>query len=272
VYLYDDGRGGKGRETLTVWQVGPYFAALRVFLSDRDTFTLSQAMDTVLSSFNVNALAVWGSAVAAINPAELVLVNSALWHDEQDITHYGGEVYNTSHADITNVQVKVALCNSIGIVMTELTQPAALAIVPSGGSTPFEVTASGMPTTISVCSQQATADPAPPNSPITTALSLQSSAGYDRQHRLTINAVVQNPGLSPITDVDVILVVYDADGRVIGYHTVSYGATLELAAGDSQDVSYTFPSLGAEAARFAALGQARVETIYSHSLAPGNGP
>ena len=66
-----DRQGATGRETLTIHQIGPFFAALRVFLSDRDTASLGLVLNSLAGSFQVDASAPWGTRVAAINPAEL---------------------------------------------------------------------------------------------------------------------------------------------------------------------------------------------------------
>lgn len=269
VFLFDDRRGAQGRETLYIRQVGPYFSALRVFLSDKDTFQLSQAIDTIAASLAIDALAVWGTSVAAINPAELLIVNTTLWRDAEDVTHYMGEVYNASPSDITDVQVRLVLCNDSGIVSAEITQPAALEVVPVGGSSPFAILVADLPAPVTVCAEQATANPAHPDPSYTTALSLDLTAGFDRQKHLIVQGRLTNPGLSPVTDVDVVLAIYDASNRIVGYHLLAYGPQLELAPGQSVGLEVVFPELAGEAHRYLALAQGHVVMAYNRSLAPG---
>lgn len=268
VFLYDDGRGATGRETLYIRQVGPYFSALRVFLSDRDTFYLSEALDTIAGSFNVDPLAVWGTAVAAINPAELLVANALLWRDEDGITHYTGEVYNAAPASITDVSVRVAFCTETGIVQNEITRAPALDVIRSGGASPFGFVVESLPEGVTVCAQQVNASPAPPTPNYTTALSVEPSARLNAQRQVELSGTVSNPGLSPVTDIDVILVVYNADGQVIGQYTISYGPDVTLAPGEGQPFDYSFPSLGGEGERFVVMSQAQTVTYHNPSLAP----
>jgi len=268
VFLYDDGRGAEGRETLYIRQVGPYFSALRVFLSDKDTFYLSQALDTMTASFAVDPLAVWGTAVAAINPAELLVTNSLLWRDKDGGTHFTGEVYNASPASITNISVRVAFCTETGIVQNEITRAPALRVVKSGRSSPFGFTVENLPEGITVCAQQVNADPAPPMPMYTTALSIEPSARLNSAREIELSGTLANPGLSPVTNVDAILVVYNAEGQVIGQDTISFGPDVTLAPGESRPFDYTFPALGGEGERFVVLAQADVVVSYNPSLAP----
>ena len=268
VFLYDDGRGASGRETLYIKQVGPYFSALRVFLSEKDTFYLSEALDTMTASFVVDPLAVWGTAVAAINPAELLVINSLLWRDKDGGTHFTGEVYNASPASISNISVRVAFCTQTGIVQNEVTRAPALRVIQSGRSSPFSFTVENLPEGITVCAQQVTADPAPPMPTYTTALSIDPRARLTSAREVELSGTLTNPGLSSVTNVDAILVVYNADGQVIGQQTLSFGPDVTLAPGGSQSFDYTFPALGGEGDRFVVLAQADVVVTYNPSLAP----
>ena len=268
VFLYDDGKGASGRETLHIRQVGPYFSTLRVFLADNDAYYLSGALDTITSSFEIDPLAIWGGELAAINPSELLLVNLSLWRDSEGITYYMGELYNASASDITDVQVRVALCDTSGIVMREVTQPAALDFVAPGGSTPFAASVEGLAAGATVCAQEATANPATPDRNYTTALTLDPTASYSTEGELIIRGRVTNHGLSPVVDIAVIILVYDSETRVIGFEQISYGPGVELAPGDSVQFTHLFPELGAAARRFVTLAQGRVISEWDYSLAP----
>jgi hypothetical protein len=268
VFLYDDGRGASGRETLYIRQAGPYFGALRVFLSEKDTFYLSEALDTMTASFAVDPLAVWGTAVAAINPAELLVVNSLLWRDKDSGTHFTGEVYNASPASISEISVRVAFCTEAGIVQNEITRAPALRVIQSGRSSPFAFTVENLPEEITVCAQQVSAKPAPPMPTYTTALSIDPSARLNSAREVELSGTLTNPGLSPVTNVDAILVVYNADGQVIGQQTISFGPDVTLAPGESHSFNYAFPALGGEGDRFVVLAQGEVVVTYNPSLAP----
>ncbi|HEC21881.1 MAG TPA: hypothetical protein ENI95_03070 [Chloroflexi bacterium] len=272
VFLYDDGRGASGRETLYIQQVGPYFAALRVFLSDKDTIFLGSALDTLVASFSVDALAVWGSQVAAINPAELLLVNTSLWRGDDGLTYYMGEVYNASPADIMNVRVRVAICNATGVVLAEAGGAAALRTVQRGDSVPFSLAVEGLPAEVEVCLEQAEAEPARPDPTYTRALALDADAGLDSRGNLVVRGAVTNPELVPVRNVEVVIVVYDPEGRVVGYQLLPLGADLNLQPGQSLGFEHVFTDLGGEPERYMTFAQAEVLSASSPSLAPGETP
>jgi hypothetical protein len=271
VFFYNDNRGASGRETLTIEQVGAYFVALRVFLSDKDTFHLSGALETMASSFSVDPSAVWGTRVAAINPAELAVVNTSLWRDKAGLTHYMGEVYNASPSDITAVQVRVAFCNNIGVVIAEVIQPAVLERVRQGGSTPFSITLEGAPADVVVCSTQPSAEPAQMNPFYISDLGLDSVAGFADQ-QLVVQGQVTNRNLLPVHNIQVIGVVYNAQNQVIGLTTFEAGAETRLEPGQSLPFQVVFSELGGEADHFMTLGQAMAIRPSSPSLIPTTAP
>jgi hypothetical protein len=269
VYLYEDGLGAAGRETLVVRQVGPYFTALRIFLSETDTYLLSDALDAIAASFLVDPLAIWGSEAAAVEPAALQLRGTSLWRDADGLTYFMGEVVNSSGRDLVDVQVRVALCDEAGIVLADVTQPAALTRVAAEGSSPFAAALPDLPEELSVCGQGVTAAPAEPDPRYTSTLLLDASAGYDTSRRLVIRGSVTNPGLASVTEVEIFLLVYDATDRLVGFQPAEYDPDLVLAPGASDVFEHTFPELGGTAERFVALAQARVISARSPSLLPG---
>lgn len=271
VFMYDDGRGGKGRETLTIQQTGPYFVALRIFLADSDAHSLSATLNTMAASLMVDPQAAWGSQVAAINPAELLVINTLLWQDRTGGTHYTGEVYNASPSDASNVQVRVALCDKNGIVLTEVTGDAALKVVPKGAAIPFSIIIEGMPRGTTVCSEQASGEPAHPDPNYTTALTLESSSKYIPRSPLAVEGRVSNPGLVAVTNIQVVIAVYDSQGRVIAFATPDLGIGLRLEPGQSQPFDFTFLNMGGQPDHFALFVEAEIASTASPSLNPGGG-
>lgn len=267
VFFYNDNRGASGRETLTIEQVGAYFVALRVFLSDKDTFHLSGALETMASSFSVDSSAVWGTRVAAINPAELAVVNTSLWRDAAGLTHYMGEVYNASSSDITSVQVRVAFCNNVGAVIAEAVQPTALERVKQGGSSPFSIVLEDMPADVTVCSAQPSAEPAQMNPFYISDLELNTSAGFaDRQ--LVVQGQVTNRNLLPIHNIQIIVAIYNAQNQIIGLATFEAGGEARLEPGQSLPFQVVFSELGGEADHFMTVGQATAIRPSNPSLIP----
>lgn len=269
VFMYNDGRGATGRETLTIQQVGPFFAAVRVFLSERDTGNVALALDEAAASFLVDPLAAWGTRVAAINPAELRVINSMLWQDRSDNTYYTGELLNSSPSDITDAKVTVSFCDENGIVIAEVTQPVDLRLIPQGEFRAFGVTVEDLPDDVMMCRETATAEPASPDPTYSTAVSLQAEVSYHQWRRdLTIEGPLNNYGLTPLNHIEVFIIAYNAENQVIGYAKVPLDASQRLDPGQSYDFEWVMPALAAMPHHVATQVQAQVINQNSPSLAP----
>ncbi len=269
VFVYDDGQGARGREALTIRQAGPYFTALRVFVSEADMATLSQALDAVAASLTIDPLVMWGSSVASISPADLLVANTAVWRGEDGVLRVTGEVTNAAQVDVARLEARVALCDEGGAVIGEIAGPAALARIPPGASAPFALRAEGLPPGLTVCAQQAAASPAYPDPTYTSALALEPAAGFDDEGRVVIRGSVGNPGLSPVTDIELVFTIYDPAGLVVGLESLALGSGVMLAPGESAAFDHTFAELGGIAQRFVTRAQARVVQTHNPSLAPG---
>jgi hypothetical protein len=271
VFLYDDRRGATGRETLTIQQAGPFFTAMRVFLSDRDAASLGVALEQVAGSLQVDAAAPWGTEVAAINPAELQITHTLLWRDRLGVTYYGGDLLNASPADISNASVTVSFCDKAGISVAQITQPIDLHVVLKGTSAPFGITVEELPADVRVCSETANADPAMPDPNFTTAASLAANVSYNQWRRdLTIDGPITNFGLVPVSRIQVVIVVYDGESRVIAYVRQEFESTLRLDPGQSTPFSIVIPFLGGQPHHVATLVQSRIIGATDASLAPTN--
>jgi hypothetical protein len=270
VFQYDDSIGAKGRETLYIQQAGPYFTALGVFLAEKDTYTLINALDAIAASFSVDPLAVWGGEAAEIDPDSLKLVNTALWQDEDGIYYYMGEVRNDTTFHIAGIKVRAALCDQSGIVVADVSKSAALDWIEAGGSTPFSVTIEDAPDKVSVCAAQASAIPANYDTGYTTGLSIEPEASYNDDNQIRIEGTITNPGLAAVTDIEVFLIIYDPDDRVIGFKRIKLGEDIELGPGQSAQFNHTFKTVGGQPDRFATLAQAKIISTLDPSLAPDN--
>ncbi|GAB4472334.1 MAG: hypothetical protein Kow00124_10270 [Anaerolineae bacterium] len=267
MFRYSDGMGGAGLETLVIQQIGPYFTALRLFLSDTDTYTLSAALEAAAASFSADPLALWGVPVAAINPAELLIANTALWQTGT-LTYYTGELINASPSTISGVQIRVAFCNSAGIVLAEVLQPVALDYVARGASSPFAIQVENLGRDVRICIEQGSAQPAAPDPNYFTAFGLDMSLQTTRSGELIARGRLINPALSPASDIEIVITIYDADGRVIGVGRVVFGPTLLLPPGAAQEFAYTFDTLGGDAERYQAVAQGRLIDLTRASLLP----
>ncbi|MBN1313777.1 MAG: hypothetical protein JXB30_20410 [Anaerolineae bacterium] len=272
VFLYNDGQGGKGQETLTVQQVGPYFVGLRIFLAENDKSLLSAALSSVAASMMVDPQAAWGNQVAAINPAELLVINSLLWRDRSKVTHYTGEIYNASPSDAGNIKVRVAICDKNGIVLKEVTGEPALRVIAQGATIPFSVVVEDMPSDVTACSEQVEAEPARPDSSYTTALAIESGAKLDARRQLVVEGSISNPGLTAVLNVHLVIAVYDEEGIVIGFATPDLGVGLRLEPGQSQPFDFTFINLGGKADHSVTFVEAETVGVGDSSLKPPSTP
>jgi hypothetical protein len=267
VFQFDDGIGAKGRETLYIQQAGPYFTALGMFLAEKDTYTLSSAIDAIAASFSVDPLATWGGDVAEIDPDSLKLRNTKLWR-EGGIYYYMGEVRNDTSSPIAGVEIRVALCDQSGIVVSDVTDWAALDWVEAGGTTPFSISIDDAPDGATVCAQQASAHPAGYDSGYTTGLTIEPEASYNDDGQIRIKGTVTNPGLAAVTDIKVFLLIYNPDDKVVGFARIKLGSEVELGPGQSAEFDYTFTALGGDPDRFATMAQAEIASTLDPSLAP----
>ncbi len=272
-FAYDDGSGAKGQETLLAGQDGSYFAALRVFLADEDILRLGAAMGTMSASFSVDPLASWGRQVIAINPAEILLVNTSFWQGQTGTVYYMGEVYNASSVDITDIRLRVAFCDASGVIRAETDEILTPKLIRSGETFPFGIAIEGTPQELNVCSRQITADPASPDPAHTTANVHVSNTQYNQWRRdLKIEAEVTNPALRSIGSIEIVIAVYNASGQIIGYGVVGLDATTVLEPGQSKAFEYTFQELGGEPDHLAVFAQAEILGLTNPSLAPVGTP
>jgi hypothetical protein len=275
-FLYNDHTGAIGRETLTIRHTEPYFSALRVFLSEPDTLYLSAALETIADGFTVDPQAVWGDQVAAINPAELVVVNTTMWQDRKGMTHYTGELYNASPVAITNAQIHTAFCADPNIIVAEVSQTIPPARIEQGSVIPFAfiIEIEGMPDLVTICSEQATAEPAQLDPTYTTAITVEITASNHNQWRrdLTLEGQITNPTLTPVSSVEIIIAAYDAENHVIGYLLFRPELDGHLEPGQPQPFEVVLQELGGIPDHLAMLAQARVFEIDNPSLVPTKSP
>jgi hypothetical protein len=174
---------------------------------------------------------------------------------------------------VTAVQVRVAFCDSGGIVLAEITQAVGLKLIPRDSSGAFGLAIDDLPEGVVICSEQPSAEPARADPSYTTALALDARVSYHQWRRdLTFEGPITNFGLSPVDGVQVILVAYDAENRVIGYAEAPLDATVILLPGQPHDFSAVIPVLGGQPDHVVTLVEAHVQASDSHSLAPMTTP
>lgn len=268
IYQYNDGKGATGTERMVAKQSGPYLIFMRLFLASADTQILAPILDQIQISLTIDPEVVWGTSVAAINPAELLVVNTFLWQETKGKTYYAGEIYNASPSAIKNAQAKVAICDKNGIVITEINQPTGIKVIDKEGSAPFLITLESMPKGVVACSAQASAEPAGMDPSYTNALVVDAKGSLTRAGKLQIQGTITNPGLAPIQNVHVVISVYNSDGKVVGYAEISSDPGVTLQPGQALPFVYVFERLGGRGDRFNTYVEAQIVSESNPSLSP----
>lgn len=258
-FLYNDGHGATGRETVYLQQTGAYFSALHVFLSDKDMIHLTSALETVIGSFTIDPLAVWGSELAIINPDDLGLFRVYSWWGQDGNYYAMGEVYNAASTDAAFVMVDVTLCDVNGMVFETASNMVQLDILEQGGFAPFVVLFQDVPEGAAPCDTQARAEPAD-RTPYTALAIVNLTSDFDEFGQLFVTGAVMNNGLEIVEEIDVILAVYDVEDNVIGYGVVSLGET-QLVPGESESFEHVFEELGGQAVNFVPWVQGEIVPV-----------
>jgi hypothetical protein len=153
-------------------------------------------------------------------------------------------------------------------VLKEVTGETALKVIPKGATIPFSILVEGMPSGVTICAEQITAQPARTDPTYTTALALETSAKLNPRRQLMVQGTVSNPGLTVVINIRVAIAVYNKDGTVIGFATPDLGAGLRLDPGLSQPFDFTFVNLGGTADHFVAFVEAETTETGASSLNP----
>lgn len=269
LFLYDDAAGGVGQEAVIFRYEQPYFAALRVFLAERDIPYLSQTLAAIENSLVLDPQAEWGGTAASVNPAELVLTNTTLWKDDAGVTYYTGELYNASPAAVTELRIRVAFCNAAGVIQAEASEVIPPALIGQGELIPFAIAVDDLPDEIEVCSAQVSAEPAPADSGYTTAFGVTLTTDYNQWRKdLALTGEIKNLTLIPAYDLAVLVAVYDSDNRVIGYALIQAEMEKPLSPGQSVPFEYLMTSLGGVPDHLVTLAQGRAYGEANPSLIP----
>ena len=268
IYAYDDGRGGRGTERFIGQQVGPYFALLRIFIAEEDIFTLSGTMETMAAGLAINADAGWGSPVAAINPAELPIIDSLLWQDDEEITYWAGQVRNNSPTAVDNPLITVALCDESEVVVAEVTQEMTISRIGQGGTIPFGFTFADLPDDLTVCQQSVTGIPAQPERDLINALSVTTQVDRAAGIELLVTGLVTNNTLSSVTDIELMIAVFDEGGTVVGHRILEFGPGIILQPGQSLDFRETFEELANSGSSYIVYNEAVILREPSPALVP----
>jgi len=176
---------------------------------------------------------------------------------------------NASPADISGAQIAVSFCDKTGVVISQMTQPLDVHIITKGTVAPWGIAVKDLPDGVTVCSQGASAQPAKPDPNYTTAAVLNAAVSYQQWRRdLTVEGPITNLGLARVMRIEVIIVAYDVDNRVIGYLRTPLDSTQPLDPGQSIPFSVVIPALGGQPHHMTTMVQAQVVSNANPSLAP----
>ena len=132
-----------------------------------------------------------------------------------------GEVENTSGRAIERVQVEVSLYDGEDKVLATESAFVALGIVPQGGKVPFAILFANPPT--SFAKYQAvtlSGDPVTYLGNRYLDLTITEQQGESEGHYFTVEGLIQNTGQADAETATVLVMAYDAHGRVTGFRQV----------------------------------------------------
>jgi LysM repeat protein len=168
-----------------------------------------------------------------------------------------GEVANPNTRALENVQVRIVLKDAAGLVVAEGRPFTALDVIAPGGQSPFELLFTSPPAQYATF--EATVVRAEPsNEPGGRYARLQVIGKQGGTDGLQFRVVgkARNASDKPAANVKIVVTVYDASNKVIGYRQqpLSEG---DLAAGATGDFSVTFAPSGGTPARFEVVAEGR---------------
>lgn len=257
--LYNNPAGASGRETVYLRLAGPYFSALRIFVSDNEAAAMSEVMERIADSFTLNPTARWGEPeVPQIGPQDLAVEGLNGWSDAPGNYHIAGRIRNTWVEDVGFLALSAGVCDANGVVLEENSVILRNEILPQDGVAPFEVLfgpvedVEGRP-----CLIQPRAEPASrldaepyvafevePDIRIETVEIETGEGETTEEQRLVVAGTALNIGDETAQLIDVILAVYNGPAElpetpVIGYAVTSVDAP-QLGPGEASLFSHTF--------------------------------
>lgn len=252
-YLYNNPAGASGRETVYLSQNGPYFSALRAFISDNDVLALSGVIEQVVESFTVNPTARWGEAELAVNPEDLQVQGLYGWFDGDGNYRVMGRLFNAWQEDVARLALKASVCDPNGIVLDENEIVLVNDVLPVGGVVPFQMVFGPIDEPEPrPCLVQPRAEPASlldldtydtfeVTNEISYNVEADTAAG---EPVLTVSGTVLNTGPETVHLIDIIIAVYDGsfdapDTHVIGYAVTTPDAA-QLGPGEASQFRFDF--------------------------------
>lgn len=247
---------------------GAFFSALEVIVPRSDPSTMA-LLTVMVNSYRVNDAAEWpvgNVADVPQPPADLILTAGNLrfsglfsWTDERGRFHVSGRLANRAPYPLQDITIGAALHDSSGRVVAEQVGAAPAAVLLDGEYTPFDVRfEEGRPSDAERLALRAgaqRADAALLDYYGPEFFEWEDRAEYDESGRLHIRGTVWNVGTETAHHVQVLVTLFDAADRVVGYAA----ADVEdgpLAPDASARFDVPAPPAGAEPARYLVTIQA----------------
>ncbi len=251
---------------------GPYFSALETVVPTDDPVALA-VLTGVVNSYRVDAAVDWPVGEAAVVPqpgaawivAEGNLSFSALlpWTDDLGRFHITGRLANRAPYPVEGIAIVAALYDAANNVIGQQTGVLPASILPDGEYLPFDVRFDdSWPLTathyaLQVEAQQAIDSLATFYGP--SAFEWEDRAEYDEQGTLHVRGTVRNSGGQTAYNMQVIITLFDAQERAIGYTTASLGQGFPLEAGAAAQFDAPIPRLGGSPASYLVTVQAQTQ-------------
>jgi LysM repeat protein len=168
-----------------------------------------------------------------------------------------GEVVNEGSQALENVQVRVTLLDSTGVVLASGEPFTVLDVVPAGGKSPFGLLFTSPPGRFA--SFQATivrAEPSIEPGGRYARLEVTESHGGTDGMQFRVQGAVRNGGSDPAAGVRLVVTTYNASAQVTGYreHALDGG----LPAGDETEFLISFAPNGGSPVDYAVAAEGRV--------------
>lgn len=192
-----------------------------------------------------------GFAVAATNlapppPAPVTFSQPECYRLPTDALYCLVEARNPGTVALENVSARIILAGADGLPFASQTAFAALDLVPPGGAVPLAALFQPAPVQVLAATgvELQTANSAAQPMPSTRAVLLEVTAqpGTVLGGRWSVGGQVHNPGGQKLASAWVLMTVYDAGARLVGFHKLALANG--LAPGETRAFSISSDSLG----------------------------
>lgn len=176
-------------------------------------------------------------------PINLTLSVPACYPTPTEVVYCFVEAQNADTAPLENISAQVVLADANGIPVMNATAYSALNVVPAGAAAPLMVAFSTPPTSIvATGARLLTVQRVPDGAALRYhPIEIVASTGQATAEGWRVVGQIRNSTPSALTHAWLTLVLYDAEGAIVGYRTETLAW---LAAGETRAISISAISLG----------------------------